>query len=84
MGSGDQRQTVGMVEGFGDILSEGVPSPSGGYSPAPAVIWVRPQQVTHGPLEQRLAIRFDIRNDCMTKPLSLKTEHALNSTAAYT
>ena len=51
MGSGDQCEAVGVVEGLGDVLSEGVSSTTRGDAPAAAVIRVRPQQVTHGTLK---------------------------------
>lgn len=53
MGAGHQREAVGVVEGFRDVLSEGVAGTSGGDAPPTAVIWVRPQQVTHGALMDR-------------------------------
>lgn len=53
MGAGHQRETVGVVEGFRDVLSEGVAGTSGGDAPPTAVIWVGPQQVAHGALMDR-------------------------------
>lgn len=50
MGPGHQGEAVGMVEGFGDVLSEGVAGASGRNAPPTAVVRVRPQQVTHGAL----------------------------------
>lgn len=40
MGTGDQGKTVGMVERFGDVLSESVTSTSGRDSPATTVIGI--------------------------------------------
>lgn len=51
MGAGHQSEAVGVVEGFRDVLSEGVAGTSGGNAPPTAVIGVRPQQVTHGALK---------------------------------
>jgi hypothetical protein len=48
--SGDQGKAVGMVKCLGYILAKGVAGPPGGDAPAPTVIWVWPQQVTHGAL----------------------------------
>ena len=39
-----------MVEGLGDVLAKSVSSTTRGDSPSAAVVGVRPQQVTHGPL----------------------------------
>lgn len=47
MGAGHQGEAVGVVEGFRDVLSEGVAGPSGGDAPPTTIIRVRPQQVTH-------------------------------------
>lgn len=52
MGAGHKRQPVGMVEGFRDVLAEGVASATGRDAPSATVIRVRPQQVTHGTLRQ--------------------------------
>lgn len=43
-----------MVECLRDILTKGVSSSSGGDAPAAPVIWVRPEQVTHGALVRHL------------------------------
>ena len=43
-----------MVEGLGDVLTEGVSSSSGGDAPSASVIWVRPEEVTHGALVRHL------------------------------
>lgn len=53
MGAGHQSEAVGVVEGFGDVLTEGVPSTSGRDAPPTAVIGVRPQQVAHWALRER-------------------------------
>lgn len=50
MGTGHQGEAIGVVEGFRDVLSKGVASPSGRDAPPTTVIRVRPQQVTHGTL----------------------------------
>lgn len=39
-----------MVKGLANILAESVTGSTGGYSPAAAVIGVRPQKITHGTL----------------------------------
>lgn len=43
MGAGHQREAVGVVEGFRDVLTEGVAGASGGDAPPTAVVRVRPQ-----------------------------------------
>lgn len=50
MGTGNQGEAIGMVEGFRDVLSKGIAGPSGRDAPPTTVIRVRPQQVTHGSL----------------------------------
>lgn len=52
MGAGYQGEAVGMVEGFRDVLSEGVAGTSGRDAPPTTIIRVRPQQVTHGALRE--------------------------------
>lgn len=47
MSSRHQSQTVVMVEGFRDILSERVSRSSWGYSPSAAVIWIGPEKIAH-------------------------------------
>lgn len=49
-----QRQSVVMIERLRNILPEGVPSASGRYSPATPVIWIRPQEIAHGPFVRNL------------------------------
>lgn len=53
MGAGHQREAVGVVEGFRDVLSEGVAGAAGGDAPPAAVVGVGPQQVTHRALGDR-------------------------------
>lgn len=53
MGAGHQGEAVGVVEGFRDVLSEGVAGTSGGDTPPTTIIRVRPQQVTHRSLRER-------------------------------
>lgn len=50
MGSGDQGQAVVVVESLADVLSEGVASTSGAYSPTASVVGVTPEQIAHGAL----------------------------------
>ena len=50
VGPGHQVQPVAVVERLGDVLTEGVASSAGRYSPASAVIGVGPEEVTHGTL----------------------------------
>lgn len=52
VGSGHQREAVGVVEGLRDVLAKRVAGPPGGDAPAAAVIRVRPQQVAHGALQR--------------------------------
>lgn len=40
MGAGHQGEAVGVVEGFRDVLSEGVASTSGGDAPPAAIVGV--------------------------------------------
>jgi len=54
MSSGHEGETITVVEGLGDVLTEGVSSSSGGDSPSAPVIWVRPEEVTHGALVRHL------------------------------
>ena len=60
VGSGDQGQAVGVVEGLRYVLAEGVPGPSGRDSPASAVVRVWPQQVTHRTLEEWAIINLHL------------------------
>lgn len=53
MGARHQSESVGMIEGFRDVLTEGVAGTSGRDPPPTAVIGVRPQQVTHRALKQK-------------------------------
>lgn len=53
MGARHQSESVGMIEGFRDVLTEGVAGTSGRDPPPAAVIGVRPQQVTHRALKQK-------------------------------
>ena len=43
-----QLQAVVVVELLADVLPKRVASPAGRDAPATAVIWVGPQEVTHG------------------------------------
>ncbi len=52
MGARHQGEAVGVVEGFRDVLSEGVAGTSGGDAPPTTIIRVRPQQVTHRALRE--------------------------------
>ena len=49
MSSCNQRQAVRVIERLRDVLAKGVASSARRDAPAAAVIWIRPQQVTHGP-----------------------------------
>lgn len=40
VGTGHKGKTVGMIEGFRDVLPKGVAGTPGGDAPAPTVIWV--------------------------------------------
>ena len=53
VGSADECEAIVVVEVFRDVLAEGVAGPARGYSPAAPVVRIRPQQVTHGPLQVR-------------------------------
>ena len=48
MGSGDQRQTIVMVESLRDVLSESVTGTTGRNAPSTTVVRVRPQEIAHG------------------------------------
>lgn len=48
MSSCNQRQPIVMVECFTDVLAESVTCSSWAYTPATSVIWIGPEQVTHG------------------------------------
>jgi len=48
MRSRDQCETVVVVESFGNVLSECVSCSSWAYSPSTSVVWVTPQEITHG------------------------------------
>lgn len=50
MGSGDQCQTVVVVESLTDVLAESVTSTSGTDSPTASVIRITPKQIAHGSL----------------------------------
>jgi hypothetical protein len=50
MGASDQRQTVVVVEGLADVLTESVASTSGAYSPTTSVVGITPEQIAHGTL----------------------------------
>lgn len=52
MGARHQGEAVGVVEGFGDVLSKGVAGTSGRDAPPTTVVGVRPQQVTHWALRE--------------------------------
>jgi len=54
MSSGHESETITVVKCLRDILTKGVSSPSGRDAPAAPVIWVRPEQVTHGALVRHL------------------------------
>ena len=51
---GHESETITVVKCLRDILTKGVSSPSGRDAPAAPVIWVRPEQVTHGALVRHL------------------------------
>lgn len=55
--AGDQREAVGVVEGFGNVLPEGVAGAAWRYTPAAAIVRIRPQQVAHGTLEKISVLR---------------------------
>lgn len=59
MGTGHQGEAIGVVEGFRDVLSKGVASPSGRDAPPTTVVRVRPQQVTHGTLGGIISEHFN-------------------------
>ena len=40
VGSGNQREPIVVVELLGDVLPKSVTSPTGGYAPPTAVVWV--------------------------------------------
>jgi len=48
MCTGDQSQTVNVVEMLRDVLAEGVASTSRRWSESNSVVRIRPQQITHG------------------------------------
>lgn len=48
MGSGDQCQTVVVVESLTDVLAESVTSTSGTDSPTASVVGITPKQIAHG------------------------------------
>ncbi len=50
MGASDQLQVVGVVELFGDVLTETVAGTTGRDAPAAAVIRIGPAQVANGTL----------------------------------
>jgi len=54
MSSGHESETITVVKCLRDILTKGVSSSSGGDAPAASVIWVRPEQITHGALMRHL------------------------------
>lgn len=47
MCSRNERDSIVVVEGFGDVLSEGVARTTGRDAPSAAVIGVRPEEITH-------------------------------------
>lgn len=49
MGSCNKGQTIVMVEGFRDILAERIARTTRGDSPTTSVIWIGPEEITHGP-----------------------------------
>lgn len=49
----DQRQVVGVIESFGNVLAEGVAGSAGRNAPAASVVRIRPQQVAHGALKKK-------------------------------
>lgn len=63
MGTRHQSESVGMIEGFRDVLTEGVAGTSGRDPPPAAVIGVRPQQVTHRALKQKQTANINLIND---------------------
>lgn len=68
MGAGHQGEAVGVVEGFRDVLSEGVAGTSGGDAPPAAIIRIRPQQVTHRALRERQRVTAIIAVPLRDKP----------------
>lgn len=52
VGTGHQCEAVGVVESLRNVLTECVAGSSRRDAPATAVIRVRPQQVTHGTLQE--------------------------------
>lgn len=53
MSAGHQGEAIGVVEGFRDVLSEGVSGTSRRDPPPTTIIGVRPQQVAHWALIYR-------------------------------
>ncbi len=51
-----QVEAVGVIELLADVLPEGVACAARRDAPAAAVVWVRPQQIAHGPLVRHLHI----------------------------
>lgn len=54
VGSRDQCEAVGVVEGLRYVLTKSVACSSRRDAPAAAVVRVRPQQVAHGTLETEI------------------------------
>ena len=75
MGTGHQGEAVGVVEGFGDVLSKGVAGTSGRNTPPAAIVWVRPQQVTHWALRERE--RATVISQCRTSYFFFFVKHML-------
>lgn len=62
MGARDERQPIGVVERLRDVLAERIARPARRDAPSPAVVRVRPQQVTHRTLVRNLnkpTVEFD-------------------------
>lgn len=83
MGAGHQSEAVGVVEGFRDVLSEGVAGTSGRDAPPTTIIRVRPQQVTHRALRRRenkityyyYYYYFSAANHILSEPYTYYHEH---------
>ena len=48
MGTCHQLQTIVLIEGFGDVGAKSVSSSTRGNTPPDTIVWVRPEEVTHG------------------------------------
>ena len=49
-----KRQTIVVVKGLANVLAKGIASAARRYTPSTAVVWVRPQEITHWSLMRNL------------------------------